>query len=574
MCVCARFSARHAGHLIKRLRALPTTLPLSAHTSRLLRLSPLGVSAPPPLPAHGAAALSAAAFSNPQRAIFGLVACVLLLFLILLPLFILMRADDETGWPWAVVFIPVWIGDAVYGALVVMRVLAAIKQGSDTGSGGGHLHLTLRHSLLAAAVFLSFVAFQVLLVLRLSSDASSSPVTYTIALVPLYVAMLPTALSALWQILYHWAWRKLRPLPEMQPPTLSQLAPSLHALGGRLLVGASLALAGLHADGVVDFSWWFVLLPAWVALGLVTLQWYVALKSVLASSPGQGGDEERAAKLGALGMAAVVGVLLTICFLLLSLRIGGQTDYDAWIIASPIFFSLAFACCCCGCLACLARIAASAQRNHSNGHPPYDEVRDEEAGGGGGGGGGGEGGGGGGCSGGGGESSTTAASSSASSYGAASRESPTAAAAAVEEASGHPAAAAASASSASAAADRAASCGGGAAGLGIPHINLAGGGAGGPGAEEKAQSARGAASTSAAYSPALGSQTARDNTSGGGSVSVSRAAEAAKSARAAEAEGLSTKELKQRLGAMGVAHEHCLEKSELLALYLAQQPQR
>ena len=57
-------------------------------------------------------------------------------------------------------------------------------------------------------------------------------------------------------------------------------------------------------------------------------------------------------------------------------------------------------------------------------------------------------------------------------------------------------------------------------------------------------------------------------------MSVSRAAEAAKSARAAEAEGLSTKELKQRLGAMGVAHEHCLEKSELLALYLAQQPQR
>ena len=39
--------------------------------------------------------------------------------------------------------------------------------------------------------------------------------------------------------------------------------------------------------------------------------------------------------------------------------------------------------------------------------------------------------------------------------------------------------------------------------------------------------------------------------------------------RRAELEALSTKQLKEALSAKGVPHEHCLEKSELLALLLS-----
>jgi hypothetical protein len=94
----------------------------------------------------------------------------------------------------------------------------------------------------------------------------------------------------------------------------------------------------------------------------------------------QGPEEERAAKLGALIGAAVFGVLGTVCFLLLSLRINGQTDYPAWVIVSPVFGVLALIFCCGCCCACLASLMHRASRG-SGGHPPYNEVRetDEEA---------------------------------------------------------------------------------------------------------------------------------------------------------------------------------------------------
>ena len=93
--------------------------------------------------------------------------------------------------------------------------------------------------------------------------------------------------------------------------------------------------------------------------------------------------EEDEWKLIAIG--GLLGVLCTLCFFLLALRIGGQTDYAAWLIALPIFGALALAACCCGCLACLAGVVARAQQmgGAGAGHPPYHPVGDEEAEGGG-----------------------------------------------------------------------------------------------------------------------------------------------------------------------------------------------
>lgn len=83
--------------------------------------------------------------------------------------------------------------------------------------------------------------------------------------------------------------------------------------------------------------------------------------------------------MGALIAAGVLGTLGTLCFLLLSLRLGGQTDYSATVIAMPILGTLGLLVCCGGCCICCAVCVRRAARR-SNGHPPYDEVRDEEAG--------------------------------------------------------------------------------------------------------------------------------------------------------------------------------------------------
>lgn len=99
-----------------------------------------------------------------QRAGLGLMAFLAVNFAVLMPLFILLRADAETGWPWPVALVPVWLGDLLYGAAVGWRLVAAFKQSAGGDSAGGHLHLTLRHSLLAFGVYLLLVASQVLLV--------------------------------------------------------------------------------------------------------------------------------------------------------------------------------------------------------------------------------------------------------------------------------------------------------------------------------------------------------------------------------------------------------------------------
>ena len=59
-------------------------------------------------------------------------------------------------------------------------------------------------------------------------------------------------------------------------------------------------------------------------------------------------------KARALAAAAGLGVLFTVCFLLLSLRLGGQAHYAAPYIAAPLFGSLALVACCCCCVACVS----------------------------------------------------------------------------------------------------------------------------------------------------------------------------------------------------------------------------
>ena len=306
---------------------------------------------------------------------------ILVNFAVLLPLFILLRADAEAGWPWPVVLIPVWLGDLLFGAAVVWRLVAAFKQHSaSAGAGGGHLHLTLSHSLLAALVYLLLLTSQILLAMRLEGTKAEHAVSFSVALLPFYVALLPNAATALVSLLTA-CYRRVRhssgdSSEQPPPPTLNQLLPSAYALAGRLLLAASLCLAALEGDGVLDISWWLVLLPMWVQVGLLVAQWHAMLKGALGA---QGmAEEERAAKIGASVLLGVVGLLGGACFLLLSLKVGGQADYAAWVIASPLFGALALACCCLSCLACIANAAAAAQRNYSNGHPPYDQVGPDE----------------------------------------------------------------------------------------------------------------------------------------------------------------------------------------------------
>jgi hypothetical protein len=128
---------------------------------------------------------------------------------------------------------------------------------------------------------------------------------------------------------------------------------------------------------VLSISWWLVLAPTWLQLGLHGYRTVASLRALIANR--EGSEEERMARLGAAAAGALALILGAVCFLLLSLRVGGQATYPSVVIASPVFGLLGLLCCCGCCCACVASLVRRAQQRAS-GNPPYNEVRDEEAG--------------------------------------------------------------------------------------------------------------------------------------------------------------------------------------------------
>ena len=456
------------------------------------------------------------------------------LFVVLLPLFILLRADDSDGWPWPVALIPLWTFDALYGAGLVWRLVTAMRA-RDAG-GPAHPSLGLKPTLMAITMYIGVVGAQILLVMRLSS--ASSLIGYSLALVPLYVALLTSAVPSMHNLAVG-VKRKACPSAEAPPPTWQQLAQPMLELLGHLLLAATLALAGLNGDGLVEINWWLVLLPSWLHLAVLWVRWGVALRSTLASRDSGEREEERAAKLGALAIGGLLGVLCTLCFFLLALRIGGQTDYAAWLIALPIFGALALAACCCGCLACLAGVVARAQQmgGAGAGHPPYHPVGDEEA-----------------------ATSTPPPSVSGEQPGSKAASVPP-----VASPMGSPQSAAASAASAAATrADEASRM--------AAAVDLGQQIASGEAAAASSSRSDGRSSGLAGGWWAAPAATVSPSDAVGGAASPRAAAAPAPELVSLSAgrplESLSTKQLKKELTALGVAHEHCLEKGELLALLM------
>jgi hypothetical protein len=197
-----------------------------------------------------------------QQATCAVLTCVILIFLVLLPVLVLLRADLIIRWDWGLVLVPLWLANVIYIVVLAFRVMTRTH---DEARGGG---MSIGSAAMAIFSYLLLVASQVLphipgayhvptlhknfphgaqvLTVRRLDDPESD-IKFILAVAPLLVTFLPSAFQSLINI-GRGLWQRWRPVAGIQPPTFAQMMPSIFALTGRLLLGITIALAALKVS--------------------------------------------------------------------------------------------------------------------------------------------------------------------------------------------------------------------------------------------------------------------------------------------------------------------------------------
>ena len=92
-----------------------------------------------------------------QIAVLAVLVATLLIFLVLLPALVLLRADGTITWSWGVVLVPVWLGNALYVAILVGQVVANCRANGEASAGS----VSGRAAAFAILHYTLFLCFQV-----------------------------------------------------------------------------------------------------------------------------------------------------------------------------------------------------------------------------------------------------------------------------------------------------------------------------------------------------------------------------------------------------------------------------
>ena len=129
--------------------------------------------------------------------------CVLLLFMI----FLVVRIENEAGWNWFLVFIPLFVFDALALCFIITKLIQHRKNGFDASE------ISYGRKLWCLAMFSLKLAFLILLGCRLQDIIT---ISYYQVFIPLWLLLLGlacdvsawvwiTAKSGGWR---NWSWRK------------------------------------------------------------------------------------------------------------------------------------------------------------------------------------------------------------------------------------------------------------------------------------------------------------------------------------------------------------------------------
>lgn len=305
-----------------------------------------------------------------QGGLFCMLIMVVVLIFVMLPILLLCRIDGAIDWSWGVVLAPLWIVNAAI-VLIIASAIRHVEEGETPTCASRCRRVPVRFCL----VFGLALAFEVMLAYKL--DVPDSRLPYLAVFAPVFLLHVPDLLV---KILFVGAATQAACLPDGWCRTCRAPADDERLVAteaARQLAGTALqlgfyALLAVQLDGIVDVSWWLVVLPLWLLLAMFGQRVY-DLRDLADAAPTP--EEKGARRTFAVGGAAVCAFLF-VSLLLLSLRLGGQASYGATMIFIPAFVMVGLLCCC-SCLLCCSAVALQAT---SGGLDQYGQQTDEETG--------------------------------------------------------------------------------------------------------------------------------------------------------------------------------------------------
>uniref|UniRef100_A0A7S2WN27 J domain-containing protein n=1 Tax=Rhizochromulina marina TaxID=1034831 RepID=A0A7S2WN27_9STRA len=208
-----------------------------------------------------------------------------LFYSLLFPLLFALEADETISISWVLVWLPLWIVYAIFGFLILAQVLRGkntrpedLEEGEEW-EDDDPLHVRIG----VLSMFLLFVAFQIVLCLRLDDTIGGS---YTMALIPYFV--FDAAQIGLAAYIFLRAGKEVTGDSELEvaeeeemnrQTRISQRGDMVY-FSVRIL---QVLLICLKSDGYLSGSWWIVLLPTLVYLGYLGIQiivWSSFAKSI------------------------------------------------------------------------------------------------------------------------------------------------------------------------------------------------------------------------------------------------------------------------------------------------------
>ncbi|ORY93126.1 hypothetical protein BCR43DRAFT_365567 [Syncephalastrum racemosum] len=287
--------------------------------------------------------------------------------------FLTVRIDNTVSWSWAVVWIPLWIINAIVAYVLLQFLLRALGHGDDDADDEDDeredeaMHdddeskrqqrrasrrrlRTSRHAV-SFIYFILVLLFQIFIVLRLDNRVAWSA---AVVFIPYFI--LEGLHFLLTTVLFGTALASAR--GQLPPPVwLQVLRLVFDQYWFFVLRLIQFVLIAVRADNTITCSWGIVFIPLYlVALKYaVQLGWSYRRFSRLTAQPEIAHQGKTTVMLGVVAFV-IVGLLLYALVGLIARRLDGFNPISMSHVFVPIFIALSFLLCCFGC--CLPCILA------------------------------------------------------------------------------------------------------------------------------------------------------------------------------------------------------------------------